>query len=61
MLFIHISKREKLLKFKSDNSEIGFGSATAALEQAIERTKANIKWVAENQQDIKDWLMAQSA
>ncbi|XP_001920418.2 aminopeptidase N [Danio rerio] len=52
---------EQLLKFKSDNSEIGFGSATAALEQAIEKTKANIKWVAENQEDITDWLVAQSA
>ncbi|XP_056308223.1 aminopeptidase N [Danio aesculapii] len=52
---------EELLKFKSDNSEIGFGSATAALEQAIETTKVNIKWVAENQEEITDWLVAQSA
>uniref|UniRef100_A0A8C1JSE7 Aminopeptidase n=1 Tax=Cyprinus carpio TaxID=7962 RepID=A0A8C1JSE7_CYPCA len=55
------SELEQLLQFKSDNSEIGFGSGTAALEQAIEKTKANIKWVAENQREITDWLMAESA
>ncbi|KAK7121714.1 hypothetical protein R3I93_022712 [Phoxinus phoxinus] len=52
---------EQLLQFKSDNSAIGFGSGTAALEQAIEKTKANIKWVSENQQEITDWLVAESA
>uniref|UniRef100_A0A673I072 Aminopeptidase n=1 Tax=Sinocyclocheilus rhinocerous TaxID=307959 RepID=A0A673I072_9TELE len=55
------SELEQLLQFKSDNAEIGFGSGTAALEQAIEKTKANIKWVAENQREITDWLMAESA
>ncbi|ETE61022.1 Aminopeptidase N, partial [Ophiophagus hannah] len=38
----------QLEQFKSDNMAVGFGSATRALEQALERTKANIKWVAEN-------------
>lgn len=60
-LFFHISTCEKLLQFKSDNSAIGFGSGTAALEQAIEKTKANIKWVSENQREITDWLVAESA
>ncbi|XP_050959974.1 aminopeptidase N [Labeo rohita] len=55
------SELEQLLQFKSDNSAIGFGSGTAALEQAIEKTKANIKWVAENEKEIKDWLVAESA
>jgi len=59
--FLHISTCEKLLQFKSDNSAIGFGSGTAALEQAIEKTKANIKWVSENQREITDWLVAESA
>uniref|UniRef100_A0A671SSU1 Uncharacterized protein n=1 Tax=Sinocyclocheilus anshuiensis TaxID=1608454 RepID=A0A671SSU1_9TELE len=48
------SELEKLLQFKSDNSETGFGSGTAALEQAIEKTKANIKWVAENQREVTE-------
>ncbi|KAK2867021.1 hypothetical protein Q8A67_025138 [Cirrhinus molitorella] len=55
------SELEQLLQFRSDNSEVGFGSGTAALEQAIEKTKANIKWVAENQKEITDWLVAESA
>uniref|UniRef100_A0A671SSU6 Aminopeptidase n=1 Tax=Sinocyclocheilus anshuiensis TaxID=1608454 RepID=A0A671SSU6_9TELE len=55
------SELEKLLQFKSDNSETGFGSGTAALEQAIEKTKANIKWVAENQREVTEWLVAESA
>ncbi|XP_067293180.1 aminopeptidase N [Pseudorasbora parva] len=55
------SELEQLLQFKSDNSAIGFGSGTAALEQAIEKTKANIKWVSENQREITDWLVAESA
>ncbi|XP_043083977.1 aminopeptidase N [Puntigrus tetrazona] len=55
------SELKQLLQFKSDNSETGFGSGTAALEQAIEKTKANIKWVAENQKEIKEWLVAEPA
>lgn len=46
----------KLEKFKVANADVGFGSATTALEQALERTRANIKWVAENQDDIRDWF-----
>uniref|UniRef100_A0A8C2DCI7 Aminopeptidase n=1 Tax=Cyprinus carpio TaxID=7962 RepID=A0A8C2DCI7_CYPCA len=56
-----IYKTTQVRIFYTDNSEIGFGSGTAALEQAIEKTKANIKWVAENQREITDWLMAESA
>ncbi|KAI7812167.1 aminopeptidase N [Triplophysa rosa] len=55
------SQLKQLLEFQSDHSEMGFGSATAALQQAIETTKANIKWVSENQREITDWLVAETA
>uniref|UniRef100_A0A8C7JZQ6 Aminopeptidase n=1 Tax=Oncorhynchus kisutch TaxID=8019 RepID=A0A8C7JZQ6_ONCKI len=52
-----LKKRSGFLKqFKEDNARVGFGSGTLALEQAIERTTANIKWVAENQEPVMKWL-----
>ncbi|KAK2867018.1 hypothetical protein QQF64_022678 [Cirrhinus molitorella] len=47
---------EQLIQFKNDNAHIGFGSGTQALEQSIERTQANIKWVEKNQQAVLDWF-----
>uniref|UniRef100_A0A8C7JZK8 Aminopeptidase n=1 Tax=Oncorhynchus kisutch TaxID=8019 RepID=A0A8C7JZK8_ONCKI len=47
---------KQLKQFKEDNARVGFGSGTLALEQAIERTTANIKWVAENQEPVMKWL-----
>ncbi|KAL0978004.1 hypothetical protein UPYG_G00164620 [Umbra pygmaea] len=47
---------KQLRQFKEDNAHIGFGSGTLALEQAIEKTTANIRWVQDNQQDIINWL-----
>ncbi|XP_030623171.1 aminopeptidase N isoform X1 [Chanos chanos] len=52
---------EQLLQFKKENSGVGFGSATAALEQAIEKTQANIKWVAENEREVADWFTNETA
>lgn len=46
----------QLLEFKKTNSEVGFGSGTLALDQSIERTKANIKWITENKASILKWL-----
>lgn len=40
-----------------DNAEVGFGSGTLALEQSIERTMANIKWIAENKENVLNWFM----
>lgn len=54
-----ISARQ-LEQFKKDNQDIGFGSGTRALEQALERTRANINWVKENQQTVLDWFEAES-
>ncbi|KAE8297384.1 Aminopeptidase N [Larimichthys crocea] len=47
---------QELKKFKEDNLHVGFGSATLALEQAIEKTKANIKWVTENKAHVLKWF-----
>lgn len=50
----------QLMKFKEDNIHVGFGSATLALEQAIEKTTANIKWVAENKAHVLKWFNDES-
>lgn len=39
-----------------DNAEVGFGSGTLALEQSIERTVANIKWISENKDNVLNWF-----
>ena len=46
----------QLKKFKEDNLHLGFGSGTIALEQAIERTTANIRWVTENKAKVLKWF-----
>ncbi|XP_062404144.1 aminopeptidase N-like isoform X1 [Sardina pilchardus] len=48
---------DELEKFVTDNSDIGFGSANTALEQALEKTRANIRWVADYQDEIRDWFI----
>ncbi|NWU68282.1 AMPN Aminopeptidase, partial [Pterocles burchelli] len=47
---------QQLEQFKAENQDIGFGSGTRALEQALERTRTNINWVQENQQTVLDWF-----
>uniref|UniRef100_A0A671Y3W1 Aminopeptidase n=1 Tax=Sparus aurata TaxID=8175 RepID=A0A671Y3W1_SPAAU len=51
---------QELKKFKEDNLHVGFGSATLALEQAIEKTTANIKWVTENKAQVLKWFTEES-
>ncbi|XP_077419319.1 aminopeptidase N-like [Vanacampus margaritifer] len=51
---------QQLQRFKEDNQAVGFGSATMALEQAIERTSAQIKWVTENKGRVLDWFSKES-
>ncbi|XP_042526365.1 aminopeptidase N [Dipodomys spectabilis] len=51
---------QQLEKFKMDNMDTGFGSGTRALEQALEKTKANIKWVKENKDPVLSWFTANS-
>ncbi|NWV49442.1 AMPN Aminopeptidase, partial [Daphoenositta chrysoptera] len=52
---------QQLEQFKKDNQDIGFGSGTRALEQALERTRANINWVKENQATVLSWFEAESS
>ncbi|XP_027752999.1 aminopeptidase N [Empidonax traillii] len=47
---------QQLEQFKEDNQDIGFGSGTRALEQALERTRANIDWVKENRATVLSWF-----
>ncbi|XP_028841845.1 alanyl (membrane) aminopeptidase b, tandem duplicate 1 [Denticeps clupeoides] len=47
---------KQLEQFKEENANIGFGSGTLAVEQSIERTKANIAWVNKNREVVKSWL-----
>ncbi|XP_061525821.1 aminopeptidase N-like isoform X1 [Phycodurus eques] len=51
---------QELRRFKEDNLAVGFGSATLALEQAMERTSAQIKWVTENKGRLLDWFSGYS-
>lgn len=51
---------QQLEQFKKNNMDIGFGSATRALEQALEKTKANIKWVRENKDAVHTWFKQNS-
>lgn len=41
--------------------DVGFGSATRALEQILEKTKANIKWVNENKEVVLTWFTENSS
>ncbi|KAF7645195.1 hypothetical protein LDENG_00208540, partial [Lucifuga dentata] len=51
---------KQLLQFKKDHLG-GFGSATASLEQALERTKANMKWVAMNRDQVLAWFTTEAS
>ncbi|XP_012673803.1 alanyl (membrane) aminopeptidase b [Clupea harengus] len=47
---------KQLQQFKVDNAGVGFGSGTLAVEQSIERTQANIKWLKDNRDNVQNWL-----
>ncbi|XP_061532510.1 aminopeptidase N [Phycodurus eques] len=51
---------QQLEDFMTEHQAAGFGSATLALEQAVERTRANIKWRQQNKQEILDWFTSQT-
>lgn len=46
---------KQLLQFKEDNAG-QLGSAAPIVEQALERTKANINWVAMNKEQVLQWF-----
>ncbi|NWW11749.1 AMPN Aminopeptidase, partial [Oreocharis arfaki] len=52
---------QQLEQFKQDNQDIGFGSGTRALEQALERTRVNIDWVKENRATVLAWFERESS
>uniref|UniRef100_A0A4W4GQF0 Aminopeptidase n=1 Tax=Electrophorus electricus TaxID=8005 RepID=A0A4W4GQF0_ELEEL len=52
------STQDQLDQVREDHSDIGFGPAAWALELAMEKTKANVKWVTESQPEVKEWLSA---
>lgn len=51
----------QLKQFQMDNADVGFGSGTQALHQAEEKTKAKIKWLKENKEQVLQWFISQSA
>ncbi|KAM4572413.1 aminopeptidase N-like isoform 2-T2 [Odontesthes bonariensis] len=52
---------QQLLDFVEDHKATGFGSASLAVDQALERTEANIKWVQRNKPEVLDWFSSQTA
>ena len=44
----------QLQTFQKDHPDIGGGNQ--ALQQAIEMTQANMKWMERNEKKITDWL-----
>ncbi|KAK2848107.1 hypothetical protein Q7C36_009789 [Tachysurus vachellii] len=51
---------QQLKQFKSEHDEDSLGPTSQALDQAIERTEANIKWVKENKQTVLNWFREQT-
>ncbi|XP_051975687.1 aminopeptidase Ey-like [Xyrauchen texanus] len=51
---------QQLIQFRDDNADVGFGSGSLAIEQSIERTRANIKWVKENKESVLNWFSDES-
>ncbi|MCJ8733359.1 hypothetical protein PDJAM_G00222310 [Pangasius djambal] len=51
---------QQLKQFRSEFDEDGLGPTTRALDQAIEKTEANIKWVKENKQTVLNWFREQT-
>uniref|UniRef100_A0A671L017 Aminopeptidase n=1 Tax=Sinocyclocheilus anshuiensis TaxID=1608454 RepID=A0A671L017_9TELE len=47
--------------FQKDSAETGFGLGTQALQQAIEKTTAKIKWLEENKEAVLQWFLSESA
>lgn len=54
------SELQQLKDFMKEHEDLGFGSASLAVEQALERTEANIKWLQQNQQEVLDWFTGQT-
>lgn len=51
----------QLKQFKADNADVGFGSGTLAVDQSIEKTEANMKWITANEQNVLQWFNEQAS
>ncbi|XP_036952022.1 aminopeptidase Ey-like [Acanthopagrus latus] len=51
---------KQLLQFKEDNAG-SLGTSSAALEQSLERTKANMNWVAMNKDQVLEWFTSETS
>ncbi|XP_074533475.1 aminopeptidase N-like [Halichoeres trimaculatus] len=51
---------QQLEEFVNEHSAAGFGTATLSVKQALETTRANIKWVEQNKDRILEWLTTSS-
>uniref|UniRef100_A0A8C2C5B9 Aminopeptidase n=1 Tax=Cyprinus carpio TaxID=7962 RepID=A0A8C2C5B9_CYPCA len=51
---------QQLQRFQEDFAASNFSFGMQAIEQAIEQTKANIKWISENKAQVMNWLIEQS-
>jgi len=54
--FMEETKLNELLALKEAHPNLG--SSTRGFEQAIEKTRANIKWAKKNLEEIEKWLDA---
>uniref|UniRef100_A0A672HEJ7 Aminopeptidase n=1 Tax=Salarias fasciatus TaxID=181472 RepID=A0A672HEJ7_SALFA len=50
----------QLEEFVQQQGAAGFGPATLAVDQALEKTRANIKWLQKNKEEILDWLKSEN-
>ncbi|XP_076878453.1 aminopeptidase N-like [Brachyhypopomus gauderio] len=51
----------QLQQFQQDHSDVGFGPAALTLQQAVDQTKANVKWVAETLREVREWFSMAAA
>ncbi|XP_062277573.1 aminopeptidase Ey-like [Scomber scombrus] len=58
--FSTAAELEELMEFVEEHSATGFGSATLAVEQAVEKTSANINWLEQNKHEVLDWFNSQT-
>ncbi|XP_062381475.1 aminopeptidase N-like [Sardina pilchardus] len=50
------AKVDELQSFREVLSQAGLGSAARAVDKAIRRTEDNIRWVAENREQVQEWF-----
>lgn len=57
-LFLLLSQLEEFVE--RHGGAAGFGPAALAVEQALERTRINIRWLQDNRQQLYDWFTCQA-